>query len=85
MQKYEDAVNDGNVDLRISGALRWLVSNTTSGNRNDNMFRFAVMLKDPRHIDCHDWEAWTRRANTLLSEPLPERELNTIIRSASNK
>jgi hypothetical protein len=85
VQKYEDAVNDGNVDLRISGALRWLVSNTTSGNRNDNMFRFAVMLKDPRHIDCHDWEAWTRRANTLLSEPLPERELNTIIRSASNK
>lgn len=82
MQKYEDTINDDNIDLRIAGALKWLVSNTTSGNRNDNMFRFAVMLKDPSRINSSDWESWTRRANNLLSEPLPERELNTIIRSA---
>lgn len=81
MQRYEDTVNDENLDLRIAGALKWLVSNTTAGNRNDNMFRMAAMLKDPSRIDCQDWEAWTRRANTLLSEPLSERELNTIIRS----
>ena len=81
MQKYEDTINDDNIDLRIAGALKWLVSNTTSGNRNDNMFRFAVMLKDPTRINSSDWESWTRRANNLLSEPLPERELNTIIRS----
>ncbi len=81
IQRYEDAVNDDNIDLRISGALRWFASNTTSGNRNDNMFRFATMIKDPKHINSPDWESWTRRANGLLSEPLPERELNTIIRS----
>jgi hypothetical protein len=81
MQNYEDTISDGNIDLRIAGALKWLVSNTTSGNRNDNMFRFAAMMKDPSRIDSPDWESWTRRANTVLSEPLPERELNTIIRS----
>lgn len=85
IQRYEEAVNDDNVDLRIAGALRWLVSNTTAGNRNDNMFRFASMLKDPSHINCYEWESWTRRANNLLSEPLPERELNTIIRSARGR
>lgn len=85
MQKYEDTINDDNIDLRIAGALKWLVSNTTVGNRNDNMFRFAVMLKDPARINSSDWESWTRRANNLLSEPLPERELNTIIRSAHGR
>lgn len=85
MQNYEDTVNDDNIDLRIAGALKWLVSNTTSGNRNDNIFRFASMLKDPSRIDCHDWESWTRRANNILSEPLPERELTTIIRSVYSR
>ena len=85
MQKYEDTINDDNIDLRIAGALKWLVSNTTAGNRNDNMFRFAVMLKDPARINSSDWESWTRKANNLLSEPLPERELNTIIRSAHGR
>jgi hypothetical protein len=85
IQNYEDTVNDDNIDLRIAGAIRWFVSNTTSGNRNDNMYRFAVMMKDPSHIGSHEWESWTRRTNNLLSEPLPERELNTIIRSVYSK
>lgn len=85
VKKYEDTINNENIDMRISGALRWLVHNTTNGNRNENIFNFAMLLKDPRHIDSSDWEAWTRRANSLLSEPLAERELNTIIKSAFSR
>ena len=85
IRKYEETIEDGNIDVRIAGALKWLVSNTTSGNRNENIYRLATMLKDPTRIDCKDWEAWTRRANSLLSESLPERELNTIIRSVYGK
>ena len=85
LHNYEREISGDNVDLRIAGSLKWLASNTTAGNRNDNIFRFAKMLKDPSHMDCQEWEQWTRRANSIISEPLPERELNTIIRSVQSK
>lgn len=82
VSEYED---DDSVDIRIAGALRWFVSNTTNGNRNENLFRFGMMLKDPQRIDSQEWELWTRKANNLLSEPVPERELITIIRSIGGR
>jgi hypothetical protein len=85
LHNLEREISDDNIDLRIAGALKWFASNTTSGNRNDNVYRFAKMLKDPSHIDCAEWEQWTRRANSILSEPLNERELNTIVRSVQSK
>ncbi len=75
----------GSEDTRIDGAMRWLLSATTKGNRNEQIFNFACLVKDPQHIASQDWEFHTRKANQLLSEPLCEREINTIINSVERR
>ncbi len=80
---FENASYNGDISARIEGSIKWFLGNTSQGNRNDNMFRFAIMLK--QRVEHDDWENMARHVNTCLSDPLSEPDMNTIIRSVSRK
>lgn len=83
VNKYETSTSTAPTSIRVDAAIRWFLSNTTNGNRNDNLFLLAILLK--KEIQEDDWEGWTRRANSCLSSPLSESDMNTIIRSVSKR
>lgn len=64
---------------RKAGMIRWLLSRTSSGNRNDMVFAYAKFLKD---LPNEDFDFGTRQFNAILGDPLGEAELSKIIRSA---
>ena len=84
MNKYESSKSSAPTSIRVDAAIRWFLSNTSAGSRNDNLFLLAILLK--KEIQEEDWEGWTRRANACLaSGPLSESDMNTIIRSVSKR
>ena len=84
VERYEESSYDGDADSRVEGAIKWFLANTASGSRNDMLWKLAVMLKT--RVETDDWENLTRHVNTCMADPLNDRELNTIIKSAgSNK
>ncbi len=64
---------------RIEGMFRYIVTTTYKGNRNHNIFRFAKFIKDLGE----DIDKLTREVNSLIIEPLGEKELSKVIWSAS--
>ena len=76
---------DAPEDKRIDGAIRWFLANTSEGNRNMNIFKLGMLIKDPSKINSSQWEMWMRKFNSMLSDPLPEREVNTIVRSVATR
>ena len=84
MNKYESSSkSSAPTSIRVDAAIRWFLSNTSAGNRNDNLFLLSILLK--KEIQEEDWEGWTRRANACLASPLSESDMNTIIRSVSKR
>ena len=83
MNKYESSKSSAPTSIRVDAAIRWFLSNTSAGSRNDNLFLLAILLK--KEIQEEDWEGWTRRANACLASPLSESDMNTIIRSVSKR
>ena len=62
---------------RIMGITKWALLHAHKGSRNETLYRLGAFIRDigenPRpHID---------RVNNMISEPLNEREINTICRS----
>ncbi len=76
---------DAPEDQRIDGALRWFFANTSKGNRNDNIFRLCMMLKDPDKIGTDDWKSWAIHANQCLSEPIGDRDMQMTLNSAERR
>lgn len=83
VKNYEK--EDAPEDIRIDGALRWFLANTSKGNRNDNLFLLCMLLKDPNRIGTQDWERWAIHANACLAQPMSDRDMMTIISSASRR
>lgn len=79
LNKYENSEKHGDTDQRTDGAVRWFLSSTAEGNRNDNMFRLCMLLKE--HIANDIWESIARNANVCLRNPLSDQEMKTIITS----
>ena len=64
---------------------RWFVSNTGEGNRNNQLYKYAVLLKDVGHSTDEVSRA-VRALNSKLADKLSDEELmNTIIRSVASK
>ena len=68
-------------DARIAGMQKYALINGIAGARNDVIFRLAKFVQkemgeDPTDI-CH-------QTNNMLSTPLPESEVNTILRNLRN-
>jgi hypothetical protein len=85
LHKYEQQQEHAPADIRIAGAIKWFLSKTSKGNRNDNLFLLCMLLKDPTRIGTPDWQHWAIHANLCLSDPLPERDIKTIISSAERR
>lgn len=83
LSKYENQERHANSDSRTDGAIRWFLSSTAEGNRNENMFRLCMLLKE--HIANDVWEDIARNTNSCLRNPLPESEMRTIILSAMRR
>ncbi len=76
-----ETIDDDESNKRIAGMLRWFLMNTHSGDRNTNLFRYGAFVKDM--IGSEYVESKLEYANSKLAEPIGQRELNTIIGSAS--
>ena len=78
MPIVEEILQDKNIDRRLSGYYTWFFANTHKNmNRNDNLYKLGKYMKDAGE----NYESHIRSANDKLSEPLPERELVTLIKS----
>ena len=82
LNKYNDSTH-ANSDVRTDGAVRWFLSSATEGNRNQALFNLCMMLRE--HIQNDGWENIARHANSCLTSPLSEPEVNTTIKSASRR
>ena len=87
-QKADEAIAnyeklDAPSDIRISGAVKWFLSNTSKGNRNDNFFALCMVLKNK--IKAPDWDVWAIHANDCLSDPQSQTEVRTTINSAARR
>ena len=69
--------------IRVDAAIRWFLSNTATGNRNDNLFKLGMLLKEK--IEEPDWAMWLLNANTCLSHPLPDSDMKSIINSVGRR
>lgn len=83
LTNYENSEKHTDTDSRVDGAIRWFLSSTSEGNRNENMFRLCMLLKE--HISTDVWETIARNANSCLRNPLPEQEMRTIILSSMRR
>jgi hypothetical protein len=70
-------------DQRVDGALRWFVNSTTNGNRNDNVFKLCMLLKDK--IGITDWERWVVHGNACLTDPISDSDMKSTLSSASRR
>ena len=83
VSKYENTTGSAPASVRVDAAIRWFLSNTSTGNRNDNLYSLGVLLK--LEIQEPDWQQWLIDANRCLTSPLSDSDMQTIIRSVSKK
>ena len=79
-QRYK---SNAPASIRVDAAIRWFLSNTATGNRNDNLFKLGMLLKEK--IEEPDWAMWLLNANTCLSHPLPDSDMKSIINSVGRR
>lgn len=75
-----DNYDSDETERRKAGMIRWLLSRTTPGNRNEMVFYYAMYCKDAGL----DIESNVRNFNDII-ESLPESEILKIIRSAARR
>lgn len=80
---YESSQNHSEDEVRLEGAYRWFLSRTTTGSRNDMVFKFGAMVK--QHYKTLDMEYHVRKFNSIISESLRESELVGIIKSIERR
>jgi hypothetical protein len=69
----------------MNGLERWFMSNSISGNRNNQLIRYGFMLVDAGY-NLIDIEIKIESLNNKLSSPLPKDEIaSTIMRSVNKK
>lgn len=69
----------------LSNLERWFAQRMVSGQRNNQMLRFAMMLVDSG-MDFFDVEKAVKSFNDKLSEKLPEKEIDTtILKTVANR
>jgi hypothetical protein len=87
-EKLEEAIDslkepqdDDEISRRLFGMKKWFLANTSSGNRNDNLFKFGMFCKDLNLNIVSNIE----EINSLLLDPLSGSEVNNIIKSVERR
>lgn len=70
-------IDDITKDKRIHGMIRWTIANAYKGNRNSSLFRLMKFLIDLRAENVNEI---VYRTNALIDEPLPEWEIQKMLR-----
>ena len=85
LNNYDNQRDKSNApaSIRVDAAIRWFLSNTATGNRNDNLFKLGMLLKEK--IEEPDWAMWLLNANTCLSHQLPDSDMKSIINSVGRR
>jgi len=81
LQNISEQEEIGEMDRREAGMFKWVIMNTSVGNRNGNLFRAGMFFKELGQ----DFKAKLIYLNNMLIEPLSEREINQLIRSVEKK
>ena len=81
IQRIDENIDYDAFETRIQGIIRWFVRSTYDGNRNVNLFRVAMLCLD-LNIEVEDV---LYRSNSLLTEPVRESEILSIINSAKKR
>ena len=64
---------------------RWVLNHTGSGNRNDQLYKYAMVLADAGK-SLEQIGELARNLNNKLSDRLSDEEImNTVLKSVSNK
>jgi hypothetical protein len=83
--RNEQHKKDGQALESLDNLERWFAQRMAEGNRNNNMHRFAMALKDSG-MDFLDVQRTVKDFNRKLAAPLPEDELDaTVLRSVASK
>lgn len=70
---------------KLDKAQAWFISNINEGNRNNMLYRYAIMLVD-NNKDYEEVSKLVLQLNRSIKFPLDESEIeNTILRSVENK
>ena len=74
MQNLEEQAENGELDKREAGFMKWFLMNTSSGNRHENLTKAAYFFKDLGL----DWKYKVSYLNNMLPEPMNEAEMKYI-------
>lgn len=80
MTKALEPLDSFELEARVKGVFAWFLDSTDTGNRNTNLFRAGKLLQDLGE----DFGSLVLQLNSLLDEPLSQKEVNTIILSVRN-
>jgi len=83
--KNEQRIKESVQLANLSNVERWFVQNTGTGNRSNNLIRFALMLVDGGE-DIVDIDEAVKELNAKIPDPLSEVEIkNTVMRTVANR
>jgi len=74
-----EAIDERYNDASVRGFYKWFFANTGAGNRNDNLHKLGCYMRDLGE----NQEEHMQGCNAMLDVPLPDSELNHIIKSVS--
>ena len=81
----EEDYDEDEVSKRIGGMVKWFLNSTYKGNRNTNLFRLGSFVLDLTN-DLERSVEEVYKANSMLEEPISEKELrNTVIKSLERR
>jgi len=80
--RYIDSVEDDEeIGRRLNGMVRWTIANTYQGNRNANLYKFGMFVKDLTGSVENAVQA-VIDVNDRISEPISSKELKqTVLKS----
>jgi hypothetical protein len=75
----EEDIDEVTTDKRIHGMIRWTIANAYKGNRNNALYRLFAFVRDLSGSIDEATEV-VYRTNAMLQEPLPEHEIQKLVR-----
>jgi len=67
-------LEEGEIDRREAGFIKWFITNTSVGNRHENLTRAAYFFRDLGL----DWKNRVARLNAMLDQPMTDAEMRFI-------
>lgn len=83
--KNEDRIKKAKDYANLDGLQYWVMSTTGEGNRNKQLYRYAMILVDSGH-DYDDINTLVKQMNDGLKDGISDKEIaNTIMSSVARK